>query len=178
MLSMIGIYGEVLKNLSDGNFKSIFKQSCGVGLSWGMSGGESMAIGIENQLSVDGIHNCIDVLEQIELNKLSDIDYMECQACSGGCIGGVLAVENRFVATTKLRKMSEQAGSKTKIRNKDVRKDYENGFYNLEEKIVERASMKLDISNKMLLIAREKVKNMASQLYEFSQKLPPTMGSS
>lgn len=221
-LSMTDIYGEVLKNLSDDNFKSIFKHSCGIGMNWGMSGGESAAIGIENQLSVDGIHNCIDILEQIELNKLFDIDYIECQACSGGCIGGVLAVENRFVATTKLRNMSKRAGSKTEIQTEEIIKDFKYGFYDLEEKIIARDSIKLDediskaihkmeILEKVLkelpgldcgscgcpncralaedivqgLAAetdcvfklREKVKNMASQLYEFSQKLPPTMGS-
>ena len=223
VLSMAGIYGEVLKNLDDGNFKSIFKSSCGIGINWGRSGGESLAIGIGNTLSVDGIHNCINVLEQIELDKLSDIDYIECQACLGGCIGGALTVENRFAATSKLRRISENTGFKTEIEAEDVINDFKKGFYNFEEKISARPSMKLDEDivkaiQKMDLLEkvlkelpgldcgscgcpncralaedivqglasetdcvfklREKVKKLASQMLDLSQKLPPTMGSS
>ena len=29
-----------------------------------------MAIGGDNYLAVDGIHNCIEVLEEVEMNKL------------------------------------------------------------------------------------------------------------
>ena len=50
-----------------------------------------------------GIENVYDVLEQISMNKMPDVDYVECSACSGGCIGGPLTAENKFVAEKNLK---------------------------------------------------------------------------
>ena len=63
---------------------------------------ELEAAGIENGLAVHGINDVYDVLEQISLNKMRDVDYVECSACSGGCIGGPLTAENKFVAEKNL----------------------------------------------------------------------------
>lgn len=73
------------------------------GMSWGSYGGELEAAGIENGLAVHGINDVYDVLEQISLNKMRDVDYVECSACSGGCIGGPLTAENKFVAEKNLK---------------------------------------------------------------------------
>ena len=64
-----------------------------------------------NLLAVDGIHNVSEVLEEIELGKLSDVDYLEANACVGGCVGGPLTVENPFVARVKIRRLSEELGN-------------------------------------------------------------------
>ena len=72
-------------------------------IGWGSSGGEQAASSIENSLVVDGIHNVISVLEEIELGRLGDIDFIEAQACPGSCVGGILNVNNRFVAGVRLR---------------------------------------------------------------------------
>ena len=37
------------------------------------------------------------------MNKMPDVDYVECSACSGGCIGGPLTAENKFVAEKNLK---------------------------------------------------------------------------
>ena len=47
------------------------------GMSWGSYGGELEAAGIENGLAVHGINDVYDVLEQISLNKMRDVDYLE-----------------------------------------------------------------------------------------------------
>jgi len=62
--------------------------------------------GIENSLIVDGIHNVISVLEEIELGRLGDIDFIEAQACPGGCVGGILNVNNRFCCRCMLTAFS------------------------------------------------------------------------
>ncbi len=49
-------------------------------------------------MAVDGIHQVISVLEKIEMGELKNVVYCEAQACVGGCIGGVLAVQNPFIA--------------------------------------------------------------------------------
>ena len=72
-------------------------------MGWGCYGGELAAVGVEKGLAVHGIENVYDVLEQISMNKMPDVDYVECSACSGGCIGGPLTTENKFVAEKNLK---------------------------------------------------------------------------
>lgn len=135
VLSMSKTYAEVIKNIGSGDYNSIFKKSCGVGIGWGYSGGENAAIGTGNRLSVDGIHDCIEVLEEIELGKLCDIDYLELQACRGGCVGGALTVENRFIASVRLKKLAERLGIKSNVHETSIEKDFKKGYYFLEEEI-------------------------------------------
>ena len=53
-------------------------------------------------MAVDGIHQVISVLEKIEMGELKNVVYCEAQACVGGCIGGVLAVQNPFIAKVSI----------------------------------------------------------------------------
>ncbi len=76
-----------------------------IGISWGSSGGEASGLIIDNYLAADGIENVIKVLEDLEDKKFEDLDFIELNACSGGCVGGVLQVENPYVAKAKLKKM-------------------------------------------------------------------------
>ena len=76
-----------------------------MGISWCGSGGESGALLSENYLAADGIENVIKVLEDLEDDKLGDLDYIELNACSAGCVGGVLTVENPYVAVTRIKKL-------------------------------------------------------------------------
>ncbi len=77
------------------------------GIRWARSGGEAEALGIKNYIAVDGIRNVAHILEQIEDDKLKNIDFVEALACVSGCTGGPLNVENEFVANSKIRNMSE-----------------------------------------------------------------------
>ena len=45
------------------------------------------------------------MLEELEDEKLNDIDFIELNACTGGCVGGVLTVENPFVARARLQRL-------------------------------------------------------------------------
>ena len=144
VLSISGIYGETVKNLDGEEFESIFDSSSGIGIGWGRAGGENLAIGGDNYLAVDGIHNCIEVLEEVEMNKLFDIDYIECQACIGGCIGGALTVENQYVARVKIRRLSEKMGFCSNVDEKNILEKLKQGYYDLEDKIMPKPSLKLD----------------------------------
>ncbi|MGI6603475.1 MAG: [Fe-Fe] hydrogenase large subunit C-terminal domain-containing protein [bacterium] len=101
VLAVADVYGDILQNLRQE--QPCLTRAGRLGIAWGASGGEQAAAGIENSLSVDGIHNVIGVLEEIELGRLGDIDFIEAQACPGGCVGGILNVGNRFVAEVRLR---------------------------------------------------------------------------
>jgi iron only hydrogenase large subunit-like protein len=78
-----------------------------MGIGWAVSGGEGKALLGEKYISVDGIPNVISVLEDIEDGKLEDIDFVEIGACTQGCVGGCLAVENPFVAKTRIRALQK-----------------------------------------------------------------------
>ncbi len=104
VLSMRELAPYILKNESDSNFELT---STSKGIGWSLSGGESKAAKIENSLYVDGIHNCLDVLKEIELGKLDDIDFFEGLACPGGCIGGPLTIENLYVTKNRIKKLMD-----------------------------------------------------------------------
>ena len=76
-----------------------------IGVSWSTSGGESAALLNEKYLAADGIENIIRVLEEVEDERLAELDFIELNACSGGCVGGVLCVENPYVAKARIQRL-------------------------------------------------------------------------
>lgn len=75
-----------------------------IGLGWGESGGEAAALmTTERYLAADGIENVIRVLSDLEDEKYHNLDFVELNACSGGCVGGVLQVENPYIAKAKMK---------------------------------------------------------------------------
>lgn len=78
-----------------------------IGVGWGSSGGEAGGILTNNYLAADGIENVIKVLEDLEDEKFvnTNLQFIELDACNGGCVGGVLNVENPYVARAKLKKL-------------------------------------------------------------------------
>ena len=74
-----------------------------IGIGWASSGGESSALLNDNYLYADGIENCIQVLDSIENGNIPQIEFVELNACIGGCVGGIMAIENPFIAKTRLQ---------------------------------------------------------------------------
>ncbi len=76
-----------------------------IGISWGRSGGEASGLFTDNYLAADGIENCIRVLEDLEDQKFDNLKFVELNSCSGGCVGGILTVENPYAAEVKLKRL-------------------------------------------------------------------------
>jgi hypothetical protein len=76
-----------------------------IGLGWARSGGEATAIFNEQYLAADGIDNVIHVLDQIENGNIPPLEFIELNACTGGCVGGVLAMQNPFIAKARLQSL-------------------------------------------------------------------------
>lgn len=76
-----------------------------IGISWGGTGGEAGGLLTDSYLAADGIENVIRVLEDLEDQKFTALEFIELNACNGGCVGGVLTVENPFVAKVKLKRL-------------------------------------------------------------------------
>lgn len=109
-ISIESIYTKILRMYDDIQIKSNIQKCGGRGIGWGMVGGQSYAMGIDNYLAVDGIDEVVRVLDQFELGKLNDIDFFEGYACVTGCVGGPLNAENPFIAKTRVRKRSNKEG--------------------------------------------------------------------
>lgn len=76
-----------------------------IGVGWSTSGGESAALLNEKYLAADGIENVIRVLEEVEDERIGELDFIELNACAGGCVGGVLCVENPYVAKARIQRL-------------------------------------------------------------------------
>lgn len=74
-----------------------------IGIGWARSGGEAAAIFNENYLAADGIENVNRVLDQIENGNIPQLEFVELNACTGGCVGGVLTMQNPFIAKARLQ---------------------------------------------------------------------------
>ena len=103
-IAVSSIYPRLLSYMKEAAEKNLrFLSEAGrIGISWGSSGGESAGLIGDNYLAADGIENVIRVLEDLEDEKFRDVNFIELDACAGGCVGGVLNVENPYVAKTKL----------------------------------------------------------------------------
>ncbi len=71
-------------------------------LRWGIPDGQAANLCRHRYIAITGLPNLISVLDDIERGKIRNVDYIECYACFGGCIGGNLSVENLYVARAKL----------------------------------------------------------------------------
>lgn len=73
------------------------------GLSWAYAGGEATSRLDRRYVAVDGIENVIAMLEEIEDGHLPEADFIELRACTQGCLGGCLNVENPFIAKMRIK---------------------------------------------------------------------------
>ena len=76
-----------------------------IGLNWAGTGGEATSLLSERYLAADGIENCIKVLDEIENGTIHNLEFVELNACNGGCVGGTLNVENPYIAKARIRSL-------------------------------------------------------------------------
>ncbi|MBU1024253.1 4Fe-4S binding protein, partial [bacterium] len=76
-------------------------------LSWALSGGQSLSVKPSRYLIVEQMPNIIKIFDDVEKGKIRDVEFLECYACFGGCIGGPLLVDDMFVSRGKLQKLMD-----------------------------------------------------------------------
>lgn len=92
-----------IQSLVKGEFTPFeIERASTVGVRWAVPSGEADAVGMRHTLCVDGIENVKHALEQIENNRFDRLDFVELLACTNGCLGGPLTVENGYVAKSRL----------------------------------------------------------------------------
>ena len=103
VLSISDVYFNLINVMRRGNSPDSISKSGMIGISWATSGGESSAIFNDKYLAADGIENVNRVLDQLENGNISNLEFIELNACPGGCVGGAMTVENPFVAKARLQ---------------------------------------------------------------------------
>ena len=217
-ISIKDIYLKVLSKLDKAAGKAEDFDLAGYdGVRWANSGGESLALGTDKFLAVDGIHNVIAILDDVEDDRLEDVEFIEALACTGGCLGGPLTVENLYVAKNRFKRILDEMKADAVV--KDSPEKYKDEVDVLGV-IEHRPVMKLDddIQKAMEMMAnmkniyaelpgldcgacgapsckalaedivrgnadetdcifklREKVRNLAAQMIELEDKMPPVM---
>ena len=152
-----------------GEMKSIKKttpiMSSGIiGISRAAAGGESSALLNSKYLAADGMENIINVLDQIEVQSESflELDFIELNACSGGCVGGVLAVENAYIAQARIQQLRKYLP----VSQNYAEKDMELSELRWENKPVYNPAMKLSEDTKtavqMMIKMEHLIKNLPS----------------
>jgi iron only hydrogenase large subunit-like protein len=165
VLSMKAVYGEILRNISSSKAENITR-STRESLLWPLIGGQGEPLGIENYLAVDGIHEVIKVLEEIEMDKLDGLEFFEGMACIGGCVGGPLTIENPYIAKNRMKSLSKGLAS-SNISEEEIKAQiemYKDGLIRLTEKIEPRAIMRLDDDISKSMRKMEMIKEMLKYL--------------
>lgn len=105
VLAIKDIYPVLLSHMKEAEQHPISHTLSGrIGKGWAIIGGEAYGIISDHYLAADGIENVIRVLEDLEDEKfLPGLQFVELNACSAGCVGGVLTVENPYIAKAKVK---------------------------------------------------------------------------
>lgn len=114
MVAISDVYKQVLKNLEELEEDQVedLERAGMTGLRWPNPGGESLSLKTDKFVAVDGINKVIDILEKIEEGKLEGLEFIETEACIGGCCGGSLTVENTYSARANIKKIVDEAKGK------------------------------------------------------------------
>ncbi len=98
------IYNDLLAIMRKGPPNADGARPEGGTAGWYFSGspeGEFPSLSREHYLPLQGLSDIIKVLNDVEKGKIRNVEFLECHACQGACIGGNLTVENIYVARSK-----------------------------------------------------------------------------
>ena len=103
VISISDVYFNLIGKMKKSDDITPLFDSGRIGIGWARSGGEATAIFNDSYLAADGIENIIHVLDQVENGNIPPLDFIELNACTGGCVGGVLTIQNPFIAKARLQ---------------------------------------------------------------------------
>lgn len=103
VVSISDIYFKLINEMKPEESIESLSNSGMIGINWATSGGEATSLFNEDYLAADGIENVNRVLDQIENGNIPKLEFIELNACTGGCVGGVMAVQNPYIAKAKLK---------------------------------------------------------------------------
>ncbi len=92
------------------------------GILWSLTRGEVVHSN-GRALAIDGIKNVNEFLENIENEKLDNIDFLELRACDESCAGGILISGNRFLTVERLKNLAEEYKVREDDKNRKLSDD-------------------------------------------------------
>lgn len=166
-VSIREVYAPMLKALSSGKIHEMsFPMPTYSSILHTNIGGQVMLLKDRNTLAVDGIHNAISILDEVEMEKLSDIDFIEISACPGGCIGGPLVVENRYVASSNMSKIARNSEDRN-VSDEEIKRYmemYDSGLIRLTKKIEPKEISRLDSDINKSIEKMDLIRNISANL--------------
>ncbi|MBQ7625243.1 MAG: 4Fe-4S dicluster domain-containing protein [Clostridia bacterium] len=105
VVSMSEMYFKLIGAMKAEHTPAVSSETGTIGISWASSGGEASALFNDRYLAADGIDNAIKVLDQIETGNFPKLEFVELNACPGGCVGGAVTVENPYIAKVRLQSL-------------------------------------------------------------------------
>ncbi len=105
VVSIKDIYFLLINAMSQGAQTDSLSESGMIGIGWATSGGEASALFNDSYLAADGIENVNRVLDQIENGNIPSLEFVELNACTSGCVGGVMTIQNPFIAKARLQNL-------------------------------------------------------------------------
>ncbi len=133
-VSIKDVHGPVLKAMRQSRKDTVIRQLfpetifSGIGMGTALSGGEIRGLKNHRTVAVSGVRDTIRVLDQVEMGLLKDVDLLECAACPDGCVGGPLALEDRFLAKSRILRLVDILGERTVVDSSDMTMLYHKDF--------------------------------------------------
>lgn len=106
VLAISDIYGPLLNKLNSMGDTTPMRKSGGDGIQWAITGGEALRLDASLTIASDGLFNVAHVLEDVVTGKLNEVAFVEGLACTAGCVGGPLTVENPYMAKSRIKALA------------------------------------------------------------------------
>ena len=130
VVSINDIYFQLIAKMQRMSEPEAISNSGMIGIGWATTGGEATAIFNESYLAADGIENVIRVLDQVENGNIPQLEFIELNACPGGCVGGVMTMQNPFIAKARLQTLRRYLPVSQNFLEKDENYIPENYIFN------------------------------------------------
>jgi len=134
------------------------------GLSWAISGMEAEEVNDSKlkTMAVSGVENVINILAKIEDHQIENFDYIVMNSCTNGCVGGILNIEDPFIATSRIRSLLRSAEDK-EFNDNYFEDMYHQGKFDVPY-LEPRSIMALDEDIKVALSKMNKIDEIVKRL--------------
>jgi ArsR family metal-binding transcriptional regulator len=104
------------------------------------------------------------LFDDVEKGKIKGVEFLECYACAGGCIGGPLTVDDGFVSRSKIQKNIELLGEAPQYITDEVNRRYTKGDYYIRQPIrprpIEESTFSIEEKIKRINIREEMTRTL------------------
>ncbi|MCF8061666.1 MAG: 4Fe-4S binding protein [Deltaproteobacteria bacterium] len=157
------VYDELKKSIQEIEEDRVLHYSGGIGLGWGISGGESAGIQAKS-IAVSGIHETIRYLERVEMGLLSHIEFLECRICTEGCVGGSFNVADRYQTKQLVQRYVRMFGEERRVKQKYLMKLYREGWFQTERQVLPIRTENIDMTIAERIEQQKRVESILREL--------------